>query len=55
MAGDCDVVLIKETTAFTLTAIFSDNTESPHSAPFLFTAPMEAAKPVIKTITLIQE
>lgn len=33
---DCIVSLLKEVTNFTLTASFSDNTESPHSAPFPF-------------------
>lgn len=33
---DCDVTLTANTTNFTLTATFSDNTESPHSAPFSF-------------------
>jgi hypothetical protein len=35
-AGDCTVVLTAEITNFTLTATFSDGTESPHSAPFAF-------------------
>jgi hypothetical protein len=35
-AMDCTVSLIADTTNFTLTASFSDNTESPHSAPFAF-------------------
>lgn len=52
MAGDCEVALAKETTAFTLTAAFADSTESPHSAPFLFTALLAEARPVIKTVTL---
>jgi len=33
---DCDVLLTKKITSFTLTAIFSDSTESPHSAPYAF-------------------
>ncbi|MBM9538470.1 PKD domain-containing protein [Desulfobulbus alkaliphilus] len=33
----CQVTLTKPTTNFTLTATFSDGTESPHSAPFPFT------------------
>jgi PKD repeat protein len=36
-AMDCEVTLTAATTNFTLTASFSDNTESPHSAPFAFT------------------
>ena len=36
-AMDCEVTLSAETTNFTLTATFSDGTESPHSAPFPFT------------------
>ena len=35
---DCQVTLTADTTNFTLTATFSDGTESPHSAPFSFTA-----------------
>ncbi len=35
-AMDCDVSLEKDTTNFTLTAIFNDGSESPHSAPFPF-------------------
>ena len=34
---DCSVDLATATTNFTLTATFSDGTESPHSAPFAFT------------------
>jgi len=33
---DCDVVLTKQVTVYTLTAMFSDGTESPHSAPYAF-------------------
>jgi hypothetical protein len=33
---DCDVVLIKKITVYTLTALFADDTESPHSAPYAF-------------------
>ena len=40
---DCQVTLTAETTNFTLTATFSDGTESPHSAPFAFTAPAHTA------------
>lgn len=36
-AMDCEVTLTAATTNFTLTASFSDSTESPHSAPFAFT------------------
>jgi PKD repeat protein len=36
-AMDCQVSLTQDTTNFTLTATFSDSTESPHSAPFPFT------------------
>jgi PKD repeat protein len=35
-AMDCEVTLTAATTNFTLTATFSDGTESPHSAPFAF-------------------
>jgi len=35
-AGDCTVELTEQITNFTLTAMFSDSTESPHSAPFAF-------------------
>jgi PKD repeat protein len=37
-AMDCEVTLTAATTNFTLTASFSDGTESPHSAPFPFTS-----------------
>jgi len=33
---DCEVTLTATVTNFTLTATFSDGTESPHSAPFAF-------------------
>ncbi len=36
-AMDCEVTLSAETTNFTLTATFSDGTESPHSAAYAFT------------------
>ena len=36
IAGDATVDLTTRYTSFTLTAMFTDNTESPHSAPFLF-------------------
>jgi len=35
-AGDTVVVITTQTTNYTLTAEFNDNTESPHSAPFAF-------------------
>lgn len=34
--GDCNISLTQTGTPFTLTAVFSDKTESPHSAPFVF-------------------
>lgn len=33
---DCDVILTKQITVYTLTALFEDGTESPHSAPYAF-------------------
>jgi hypothetical protein len=33
---DCDVTLVKDVTIYTLTAMFVDGTESPHSAPYAF-------------------
>jgi len=39
---------IKIGDSFTLTALFSDSTESPHSAPFIYTR----KNPFIKTITI---
>ena len=33
---DCDVTLVKQVTTYTLTAMFVDGTESPHSAPYAF-------------------
>jgi len=41
---DCLVSLTANTTNFTLTAAFTNGTESPHSAPFVFTKP---ADPVV--------
>ena len=35
-AMDCEVTLTAATTNFTLTATFSDGTESPHSSPFAY-------------------
>ena len=43
---DCDVTLTAETTNFTLTAMFIDGTESPHSSPYAYVTtiadPLEA-------------
>lgn len=47
-AGMCDVLVSSPTTAFTLTATFSDGSESPHSAPFDFADTVPA--PVVTTI-----
>ncbi len=44
-AMDCQVSLPQGTANFTLTATFSDGTESPHSTPFPFTASSDAAAP----------
>lgn len=33
---DCEVLLVKKITSYTLTALFIDGTESPHSAPYSF-------------------
>jgi len=44
-AMDCQVSLTKDTTNFTLTATFSDNTESPHSAQFPFTTTSDTTTP----------
>jgi hypothetical protein len=33
---DCEVTLTQKVTVYTLTAIFADGTESPHSAPYAF-------------------
>jgi hypothetical protein len=33
---DCKVTLVKKVTTYTLTAMFVDGTESPHSAPYAF-------------------
>jgi len=50
-AMDCQVTLSAATTSFTLTAAFSDDTESPHSAPFLFTTPSEPKAALTAIIT----
>ena len=44
-AMDCQVSLTQDTTNFTLTATFSNNTESPHSAPFPFTSATTTTPP----------
>lgn len=36
---DCFVALTKKVTTFTMTALFDDDTESPHSSPYAFTDP----------------
>ena len=46
-AMDCQVTLTATTTNFTLTATFSDSTESPQSAPFAFTAPATTEPPIV--------
>ena len=51
-AGDCAATIDRRTTAFTLTATFADNTESPHSAPFAFTDQLPA--PGIRSLTISQ-
>lgn len=48
---DCQVTLVATTTNFTLTATFSDNTESPHSAPYTFSTPSEPTAPLSAVIT----
>jgi len=50
---DCSVDLTTATTNFTLTATFSDYTESPHSAPFAFTTTtvsVTATAPVVQPL-----
>ncbi|WP_319548580.1 PKD domain-containing protein [Desulfogranum marinum] len=42
---DCSVSLEQDTTNFTLTALFDDGSESPHSASFPFTAADETTPP----------
>lgn len=53
-AMDCAVTLTAATTNFTLTATFSDNTESPHSAPFAFT-PTTTTVPDATTDTTVPD
>ena len=50
-AGDCNVNLTKRATGYTLTATFDDGTESPHSAPFVFSLP-EAPAPALTRIEI---
>ncbi len=50
-AMDCQVTLTSETTNFTLTATFSDNTESPHSAPFAFSLNGQPTTPLAAAIS----
>ena len=49
-SGDCDAPITKVSTGFTLTAVFNDGTESPHSA--VFTLILPAGVPVIKSIII---
>ncbi len=51
---DCTVSLNGDTTNFTLTASFSDGTESPHSSPFVFTPPSQTTPVASSGNTLIQ-
>ena len=46
MAADCVVTLTKESTSFTMTAAFSDNSESPHSSPYVFTTTLINKEPI---------
>ena len=50
-AMDCQVTLTAQTTNFTLTAIFSDGTERPHSAPFAFSLAGQPTTPLAAAIT----
>lgn len=50
-AMDCQVTLTADTTNFTLTATFSDGTESPHSAPFAFSTSTGATPAPDPTVT----
>ena len=47
--GDCEVIIASPSTAFTLTSIFVDGSESPHSAPFDFRDTIPS--PAIQAIT----
>lgn len=51
--GDCTLRIAKRDTPFTLTALFADGTESPHSAPFVFTDVLPA--PVLKSLKVTVE
>jgi len=46
---DCTVSLTGATTQFTLTAVFNDGTESPHSSPFAFTTAAQSTTSAIST------
>ena len=50
-ALDCSVTLAADTANFTLTASFSDGTESPHSSIFSFTAPVQISEELSAVIT----
>ena len=52
-SGDCSLRIAKRDTPFTLTALFADGTESPHSAPFVFTDVLPA--PVLKSLKVTVE
>lgn len=46
---DCTVSLTGATTEFTLTAVFNDGSESPHSSPFAFTTAAQSTTGAIST------
>ena len=52
-SGDCTLRIAKRDTPFTLTALFADGTESPHSPPFVFTDVLPA--PVLKSLKVTVE
>lgn len=54
--GNCEVTLVKKTTPFTLTALFSDGTESGHSNVFSLTdiLPTPSIKSMSITVEFVQ-
>lgn len=48
--GVCEVSLLKRVSSITLTALFDDDTESPHSSPFQLT---DAPAPGLKSVIIV--
>ncbi|WP_028319699.1 hypothetical protein [Desulfobulbus elongatus] len=49
--GDCTVTLARQVTAYTLTALFADGTESPHSVSY--SVVYDAVAPVLRRVDIV--